>query len=212
MIAYTVKADTEQLKEAISLFEFIGGKTADALRVAINKTLPIVKTSASRAIGEQVNLTAAYIKSKLSTQPATRENVTGRLFAESRGTLLSRFEASAKVSLFAKILTPADPIKVKVNPGAGQIKVLKGDAETYGQPFYFRLKNAGPDPDLSYGIGAWRIATGPKGGRIKTFYGPSVSQVYKTVKDEIAPDAQQTYTRQVIDAMRYILQKQFPPE
>jgi hypothetical protein len=210
MIGYTVKADTEQLQAAVKLFEFIGGNTSDALRVAINKTLPIAKTRSSQAIAEQVNLKAAYIKEKIGVFKASRQNLSGKLSAESRGTLLSRFEYGAKASLFGGLLTPSEPIKVKVNPGAGQIKTVKGDEETYGQPFLFRLKNAADG--LTYGIGAWRKKSGTKGGRIKAFYGPSVSQVFNSVRGEVTPELQETYTRQLIDAMRYVLSKQYPPE
>jgi hypothetical protein len=211
MIGYTVRANPEQLAAAQELFQFIGANSTLAIRVAINKTLPIAKTAAAKGIGEQVNLKAAYIKEKIGVFKATNKNLVGRLSTESRGLLLSKYEYGAKASLFGGLLTPDDPIRVKVNPGGGQIKTVKGDDETYGQPFLVRLK-AGNSDGLDYGIGAWRKKSGKQGGRIKVFHSGSVSQVFDDVRDEITPELQDVYTTQLADAMRYVLQKQYPVE
>ena len=48
-VSYNVELDRSQIAEAISLFEFVGGNSDDALRVAINKAGPKVRTIASRA-------------------------------------------------------------------------------------------------------------------------------------------------------------------
>jgi len=61
--SYNVELDRSQIAEAISLFEFVGGNSDDALRVAINKAGSKVKTLAGRKIREQVSLKAAYVAS-----------------------------------------------------------------------------------------------------------------------------------------------------
>lgn len=211
MIGYTIKPNEDDLASALSLFEFVGGNTTTAIRVAINKTLPIAKTKSASAIGEQVNLSASYIKGKLGKPiKATKYNLVGRIKPDQRGILLSRFEHGAKVSLIGGRLTPDKPIKVKVNKGAGQIKPVVGGKDIVGKPFYFRLKNA--KDGLSYGIGAFRKESGPRGGRFKAFYSTSVSQVFKNVKDDITPEMEDVYQNQLVDAMRYVLQKKHPKE
>ena len=210
MIGYTIKPNEDDLASALSLFEFVGGNTTEAVKVAINKTLSIAKTKSASAIGEEVNLTASYIKGKLTPIKATKYNLIGRIRAESRGLLLSKFEHGAKVSLIGGRLTPDKPIKVKVNKGAGQIKPVVGGKDIVGKPFYFRLKNS--KDGLSYGIGGFRKESGPRGGRFKAFYTTSVSQVFKNVKDDITPEVEGVYQRQLVDAMRYVLQKKYPKE
>ena len=92
-VAYNVELDRDAIKEAISLFEFVGGNSADALRVAINKAGPKVKTAAGRAIREQVSLKAAYVNERLTFKRATRKDLSGAIGTPSRGLLLSRTTA-----------------------------------------------------------------------------------------------------------------------
>ena len=56
MIAYNVQVDEVAVRDAASLFEFVGGNSEDALRIAINKTAPKIRTLASKAIRTQVRL------------------------------------------------------------------------------------------------------------------------------------------------------------
>ena len=70
--AYHVDVDKEQLAQAISLFEFVGGNTADALRIAINKTAPKIRTLSSVKIREQVRLSASYVRDKLTRSEERR--------------------------------------------------------------------------------------------------------------------------------------------
>ena len=78
-VAYDVQIDREAIQEALSLFEFLGGNSADALRVAINKTGPKVRTAASKAIRGEVRLTASYVGDKLNFKRATRADLSARL-------------------------------------------------------------------------------------------------------------------------------------
>jgi len=47
---------------------------------------------------------------------------------------------------------------------------------------------------------------------IKVFSGPSLSQVFDTVRGDVLPQAGTEFQAQLIDAMRYILVKKYPPE
>lgn len=205
-IQYEVAADTAQVAEAVSLFEFVGGNTADAIRIAINKTAPKIKTAASKAIRTQVRLSAAYVGDRLTVRKATRAKLSGAISTPSRGLLLSRFStdatvASDKVGWIRPPLVPAGGIKVKIKPSGGA-KGAPGVGTN--KPFYIVLNKG-----QNIGIAA-RIGSGRKG--IHVFSGPSLSQVFATVRDDVLPSARTEYQAQLIDAMRFILVKKHPPE
>ena len=201
-LQYDIKPDEAQLADAISLFEFVGGNTSDAVRVAINKTAPKIRTRASSAIRSQVRLTAAYVRDRLTIRKAMRTNLTGAIQTPSRGLLLSRFStdpliAGDKVDWIKPPLVPAGGIKVKVKPD-GEAKAVGG------KPFYMVLKNS-----RAIGI-VRRIGAGRRG--IEVLHGPSLSQVFNTVRDDVLPEATAEYQAQLLDAMRYLLAKKYPPE
>lgn len=208
-ISYEVKPDEAAIREAVSLFEFVGGQTSDAIRIAINKAAPKIRTKASRAIREQVRLQASYVNERLVIKRATRANLSGRITTPSRGLLLSRFSTDGSVANGTAGSVPKPPargIRVKVKP-TGAAKPVQGDRETQGKPFYIRLKDSG-----GIGIAARLKKAGSRGGRIKVFHGPSLSQVFSTVRDDVLPEAGREYQAQLLDAMRYLLRKQYPPE
>lgn len=207
-VAYEIKVDEESVKDAVSLFEFVGGNTSDAIRISINKTAPKVRTSASRAIREQVRLSASYVNERLVVRKATRARLNGAVSAPARGLLLSRFSTDAtiagdKASWIRPPLVPKGGIKVKVKPDGGAKPVVGGSDTAGNKPFYMVL-NGGK----SVGIAA-RLAGSNK---IKIFSGPSLSQVFNTVRADVLPAAGAEYQHQLLDAMRYILVKQYPPE
>jgi hypothetical protein len=207
MISYTVTANKEQIAEAISLFEFVGGNTSDAVRIAINRAAPKVRTKASSAIRTQVRLTAGYVNEKLTITKATRNNLSGAIRAESRGILLTKYSTNTQAASekIGWILPPPNPpggIKVKIKP-SGSTQAVKGSpGEITGKPFYMVLPNSH----------ALAIAGRKPGGGIKVFHAPSVSQVFNTVRDDVLPEAADIYQSELLDAMRYILVKQNPPE
>ncbi len=211
MIGYSVEVDQAQVAQAVALFEFVGGNSADALRVAINKTAPKIKTLASRKVREQVRLTASYVGDKLTISKATRANLSAAIKTPSRGLLLTKFStdpliAGERVSWLKPPPVPPLGLRVKVKPD-GAVKRFSGDAETTGQPFYLVLKHSG-----ALGIAARRQSAGNRGGKLKVFHGPSLSQVFNDVRQDVLPEAGQELTRQLLDAMRYLLAKQYPPE
>ena len=210
-VAYTVEPNREQLAEAIALFEFIGGSTRDAVRVAINKAGPQVKTASSKAIRESVNLSATYVRGKLEFRRATNSNMAGKITTPSRGILMHRFSTdpliknAEKVSWIRPPKVPSVGIRVKVKANKSS-KIFKGTKgknlpTMEGAPFFVILKN-------SRALGIARRIKGSK--EFHVFHGPSVSQVFNRVKDEVP--ASEIYTKQLIDAMRYVLTKRKPTE
>ena len=205
-INYQIDVDQEAVADAVGLFEFVGGNTSDAIRVAINKTAPKVKTLASRAIRDQVRLSASYVGERLVVTKATRSKLSGAIKTPSRGLLLSRFStdpliAGDKVGWSRPPLIPSGGIRIKIKPD-GSTKGAPGVGSN--KPFYIVL-NGGQN----VGIAA-REGTAKKG--IKVFSGPSLSQVFNTVRGDVLPTASTEYQAQLLDAMRYILVKKYPPE
>lgn len=210
-VDYIITANQEQIADAISLFEFVGGNIDDAMRVAINKTAPKIRTAASRAIRDQVRLKAAYVNERLTIRRATRKNLSAAISTPTRGILLSRFStdamiANTSISWVSAPPAPAGGIRVKVKP-TGSTKTISGHPEIDGKPFYLVLRNS-----RALGIAGRRKTAGKQGGKFKVFYGPSVSQVFNTVRDDVLPAASSEFQAQLVDAMRYLLVKKFPPE
>lgn len=198
-IAYSVETDREQLADAIGLFEFLGGNTSDALRIAINKTAPKTKTAASARIRTQVRLQASYVNERLEVKKATRRNLSAAIKTPSRGLLLSRFSTDSQVASdgvrwIRPPVTPKRGINVKVKPS--------GPVKNMGNAFYVVLNG---------GFAAIAAREGDARKPLKIFRGPSLSQVFNTVRADVLPEAGAELTRQMADAMRYLLLKQYPP-
>ena len=205
-----VLINEDRLREAIALFEFVGGNTKDAIRIAINRAAPKARTQAGRAVRQQVRLAAAYVNERLVVNKATREKLSGSLRTPSRGLLLSRFStdpqiSGEKVSWIKPPPVPAGGISVKVKPTGGS-KIVKGGEGLASKPFFMVLRGG------QLGIVARAKVLGPRGGNILVLHGPSLSQVFDDVRDDILPTAFAEYEAQLLDAMRYLLAMKYPPE
>lgn len=208
---YNVEVDRDAIKEAISLFEFVGGNSADALRIAANKAAAKTRTLASRTIREQLRLKAGYVGEQLALRRATRANLSAVISSRKFGILMSRYHVNATIAEEGKEWdsaprAPISGIRVKVKPSGASI-VFKGDDETTGLPFYMVLKNSN-----RLGIAARRKTPTALGSKIKVFHGPSVSQAFNSVRDDIRGTATGEFEFQLLDAMRYLLVKQYPQE
>lgn len=203
-VAYNVQLDRSQIAEAITLFEFVGGNIDRALSVAINKTTPKAKTAASAQIRQEVRLKAAYVREQISIRKATRTLPQGALTSQKMGILLSRYSDDPKVAESGTEWTSPPPqpyggMYVQVKPTGPAVKVGRGGES---KPFYIVLKN-------SRRLG---IARRQADGKINVLHAASVSQVFNTVRDKIRPAAADEFQKQLLDAMRYLLVKQYPPE
>lgn len=146
---------------------------------AINKTASKVKTQAAKQIGQEVVLKASYIKKKLQITKATRNKEFAVIFATKRGILLSRFSN--------KQLTRKAKQGGKKNAGISVKVGRKKSRKKMRGAFYIRLK----------GSGATGIAIRKKGAKgrnnFKIMHGPSVSQVWDNVKDNMEEDIKSWY-------------------
>lgn len=203
-IAYNVQVDEVAVADAAALFTFVGGNSEDALRIAINKTAPKIRTLASKAIRTQVRLSASYVGERLTVTKATRKKLTGAIGTPTRGLLLSRFStdpliAGEKVGWIRPPLIPSGGIRVKIKPSGAP----KGAPGLGGNKPFYMVLNKG----ANVGIMA-RDAS----GKVQALYGPSLSQVFNTVRDDVLPPAGAELQAQLLDAMRYLLVKKYPPE
>lgn len=217
MIQYKVSADLDQIADAVSLFEFVGGNSSDAVRVAINRAAPKVRTKASSAIRTQVRLTAGYVRERLAITKATKASLSGAIQTPSRGLLLSKFStdknaSSEKVTWLKPPPMPPRGIKVKVKPSGG--------SKPMGDDYFYmvlpksrqlgivrRLTKSEQNAAQASGSGP-----GSQGGKFKVAYGPSLSQVFNTVRDDVLPEAGDIYQTELLDAMRFLLTKRYPQE
>lgn len=200
--SYRIDIDKSQVADAISAFEFVGGNTKDALRIAINKTGPKIRTQASRLMRQQIRFTAGYVAERLLFKRAKTSSLTGYIRAPKYENMLSRFDtnptvASEKVNWIRPPLVPKTGIKIKIKPN--------GPSHNMGKDAFYMVLNGGKNVAI-----AERMTSARK--PVQVFYGVSVSQAFSNIRTAVLPDAANEFQAQLIDAMRYILVKQHPPE
>ncbi|ADP97723.1 phage tail protein [Marinobacter adhaerens] len=181
-----VEVDRSSLQEVRALLAKFSDGASRAHARSLNKTVTKSRTESSKEIRKQVRLNAAYVKSLMTITKASQKKLQAKISTPSRGLLLSRFSTDTSISgdKTSWLKPPAIPkrgIRVKVKP-AGGAKVFDGDSEIEGKPFYIVL----PGTSGRVAIAGRRSKIGSEGGRIKVFYGPSLSQVFTDVKEDIA--------------------------
>jgi hypothetical protein len=163
-----VELNESQMGELRLLIANVGAESNKLLARSLNKTAAKAKTLASVKIRQQVNLKAAYVKSKLTVHKATYGNLSARLSAEKRGVLMTHYP-------YTLLRRGGATVKIKTTgsrkelPGAFLVNLRAGDRVVQAL--------------------AWRD---PRGGVYRTGnakivvpYSPSVSQVFNTVRDDI---------------------------
>jgi len=212
-VSFRVSVDSSTLQDTIAYFEFVGGNASDAVRVAINKAGPPIRTKASSEIRSQVRLKAGYVRDRLKLIKATRNRLEGRIQTPSRGLLLSRYSTNAVIAndkgmMIRAPKVPPRGIKVKVKP--------TGSVKTMGKEwFYMKLRGSNRIGIVKRRTDTDRIdrrfkATTLQKGKYDVAYGPSLSQVFTDVKDDVLPEAQRRYEAELKDAVRFLLKKQKP--
>ena len=183
-----VQVDRTSLQEVQALLARFSDGAARARMRATNKTVSKARTESSKEIRKQVRLSAAYAKSLLTITKASIRNPQAKVSTPARGLLLSRFSTDTtvsgdKVGWLKPPAIPARGLRIKVKPTGGA-KVFSGDDEIEGKPFYMVL----PGTSGRVAIVGRRAKTGAQGGKIKVFYGPSLSQVFTDVKETVGED------------------------
>ena len=190
-----VRMDQGMLRDLQRDLSAIKNGSSKAMSRAINHTLGVTRTEASQRIRKQVALKAGYVKDRLVIRKATIAKPVGMIRTPSRGVLLSRY---ANRSYKSK---PGLGVKVKAGggfkhmPGAFFIGPLKNSGAT---AIAIRTEKALPSRS-----GALLKPKRFQG--IKILYGPSVSQVFTDVKDDLqAPSGNRLMQRLAYEADRLL--------
>lgn len=171
--------------EGLSSLDGFADIPADIERAAvraINKTVPWARTRSAREIRKQVNFPARYLSGQDGrldiTERARTGNLEGRITARQRPTSLARFVSNR---------TRRRGIRVTVKPGTARY-IKRG--------FLLPLRGAGGDLN-NMGLAIRTNGAAPKGAykpkkifdNVWLVYGPSVDQVFKTVREDVAEDS-----------------------
>jgi|SRR5690554_780166 len=179
------RVERSSLQEVRALLARFSDGARRAHARSLNQTATKARTESSQDIRKQIRLNAAYAKSLLTITKASQKKLQSKVATPYRGLLLSRFSTDTRVSgdKVGWLKPPPVPprgIRVKVKPTGGP-KLLEGDSEIKGKPFYMVL----PGTSGRVAIVGRKRALGSQGGEIKVFYGPSLSQVFTDVKEEV---------------------------
>ncbi|MGM0517898.1 MAG: phage tail protein [Pseudomonadota bacterium] len=179
-----IKVDQAQIKSIYDDLAHIKNGAPRAMSRAINHTLGVTRTESSKEIRKQVKLKAGYVRDKLKIRKATVSQLQGAIQTPTRGTLLTRYPHRQ----YKK-----GGIGVQVKPSGGKQKMPGAFFITFGngvQAIAYRTKS-GPGLGRSEGI--------------KVLYGPSVSQVFTDVKDDLqAPSGNRLMQRLAYEADRLL--------
>lgn len=176
-------------------------------QTAINSTLKRSKPKAVRAVRAQVALPRAYVDERMREIPATKDRLEGRLATPKRGLLLSRFNFVERLLTRRRTRTRKGKgkkgesykaragIRVQVKPSGGK-KLMPG-------AFLIRLRR-GKELGTDVGIAIRkRRAKGRSNYTVR--HGPSLSQVFFDVRDEIKPELKRDFER----TFSYLLKREF---
>ena len=155
-------------------------------RMAINKAAPRARTAAAAEIMKQVAFPTGYLNPGegrlVVSSPATDTNLETRVTARMRPTSLARFTKGGVIGKTGVTVEVA-PGFAKFMKRAFLIKLPAGssDVETaYNMALAIRLK---PGETIQHKHRMVRMK-----GNLYLLYGPSVSQVFDTVRGDITPD------------------------
>ncbi len=204
----SVEIDPTQVQEIRDRLDYLANGANRALSRALNKTASKAKTLSSRAIRDQVNLSATYVRERLKgpangwEYKATVTKLQAKLSTPKRGILLREF-----VTNFgnARAGRPLTPIRLKVKTGGSSQPLVSG--------FYVRTKGSNVltpavRNEILRRLGMTRTLDN---GAFTVLHGPSLSQVFTDVKDSIAADMSALLAENMTREMDWLLQKYPPP-
>lgn len=180
-----VEIDRSSMKSVRLMLAGVQSQSPKILSRSLNATATKTRTEGSKEIRKQVNLKAAYVRSRLTLRKASQNKLSASIATPVRGLLLSHYStdrqiAGSNVSWIKPPKVPTRGIRVKVQAGTGT-KVVTGGDEIKGKPFYMVLPNS-----RRVAIVGRRASAGASGGKIKVLYGPSLSQVFDDVVGDLS--------------------------
>ena len=179
-----------------SYFRDFAGVSDQAARLALNSTARFASRLASKRVREQVAFARNYIGAAGDTtskirvkQYARAGDLSAVIASRDRPTSLARFATGTPS--FGKRAKNARAPRVRVKTAGGATLVKRG--------FFVKLRRGVVVTEDQFNVGlAIRLKKGeslqatqkasPLGGGAYLLYGPSVAQVFDTVRDDIAPE------------------------
>lgn len=180
---------TRDMKIVLDAIAQIGGKhSAVAIQSVLSDAAKQGRQTSVSEISKQVALSKSYIARHLRVMPPARKGDSWEagVQATRRGVLLSRFENRG-------LRVPKKhPRRGKGSTKHGGVTGMIKAGSRYTAKSFFYV------PGLR-GSGATGIAvrTGKGRGAFKVMHGPSVSQVFQSVRNDIAPELQERAARKV---------------
>jgi len=203
-----IQINQQQFQDVQERLAYIKNGANLALSRALNKTAAKAKTEASKAIRSQVRLSASYVKEKINGPAdgfefkATSNKLTAKISTPKRGVRLDNFLTSLAPYRAGR---PTDPIKVKVKPTGSSLKISSA--------FWVPAKNSG-----GYLIAVRNEILRQQGMKIKlapagytVLSGPSISQVFNTVRDDISISLSEYLTTVMERETAWLITKNPPP-
>ena len=165
-------------------------KLTEAARQAINRTLDRTRTQAAREIRRQVAFPASYLSPSgerlVVSKRASDTNLEGVISGRWRATSLARFAKNTDPKAARRrggVTVTIKPGSAKFMKGAWLVRLRAGSEKTdtqFNLGLAMRLK---PGETLRNSRGAVRLDN-----NVWLLYGPSVSQVFTTVRDDLTPE------------------------
>ncbi len=179
--------------ESFNALDSLGGKIVTVARQTINTAVRRTRTQSAKEIRRQINFPASYLtgaSSRLTiTKFASNADLEGRIAGRSRPTSLARFiHGTPRAGGGAAV---AQGVNVEVKPGHARrlprafvmkLRAGSGDGTGFNLGLAIRLRD-GKKPQRAYKPVAL-------GKNLWLLYGPSVDQVFKAVRGQVAPDAE----------------------
>lgn len=197
----TVKGDgLQRLQRSLRA---VAGESVTATMRAVNYAAKRARTEASRQIRDQINLPARYVNENLKIEfKATRARLRSVISARTRPTRLARYGAK-QLTRKAKGPAKGDPLR-GIASGRKQagvsVSVKRGGSRRKMRKAFLVPLRRGRMPGETSNMGVF-IRTGRGKKDIKHLYGPSVDQLFRRIREELAPsiriDLASEYARQM---------------
>jgi hypothetical protein len=187
--------DIRNAAQAVRRLSSLGEIGRNASVRALNKSIRSARTASSTEIRKQVNLPKAYVDERLALVTANYSKLSAEISARSRGVLLSRYpyRELAKGRGISIRVKKGKPSRL---PGGWTLALRRGTQEAGGATgIAVRVKGPGP--------GVIARKRGRKTDYYKVLQGPSVSQVFDTVRDLIEPEVRANFRRTLQHEVRF---------
>jgi len=181
----------DDIKRVQSDLGGLSAKVDKAQTKAINSATRKALTLAVKDIKSQVNLKSSYIRTKLKVyQKATASNPEAVLGAKSRGVLIDRYEGKQIITRVKdRKRSKGDPMRgiaAGYKSKGVTVRVKSRGGTKFMRGFYIPLKKGNGENGMAIAV---RTGRGRK--NYEVLHGPSVSQVFQTVRWDIEPKARE---------------------